>query len=67
MVNYSVTVEESIYIRVNSLFNKLRWGNWTDLQKKMKLDHFSMSYIRMNSKWKTVWRFLKKFVVLLFF
>ena len=42
---------KNIQWRKNCLFNKCSLGNWIDICKRMKLNHYLIPYIKINVKW----------------
>ena len=52
MVNQSTTKEARIYNREKiSILNQWCWENWTDVYRRIKLEHSLIPYIKINSKW----------------
>ena len=50
MGNLYLTKEARIYNGEKTV-NKWCWINWTATCKRMKLEHYLMSYTKINSKW----------------
>lgn len=43
--------DKTVQWKKNSLFDKWCWDNWISTLKRMKLEHYLIPYIKINSDW----------------